>query len=88
MSGYHHYEGSNCAGCYAGKWNMDYATDYGQKSNDQCLPHCMDRFENERSTRDQMDYQFYVKNETSSKPGPIRWPKSTLPGQVENYKRK
>ncbi len=89
MSNYHYYEG-NSVGCYAGKWSSDYATDYGQKTNDQCLPYCMDRFENERSNRDQMDYQFYVLHE---KPHPrpeqakSYWPRCTLPGQAENYRR-
>jgi len=89
MSGYHHNEGG-CASCYSGQSSYDYATEYGTNSTDQCLPKCMDRFESERSGRDQSDYQFYVLREKPQERlrAMPSMPKSTLPGQVENFRQK
>lgn len=56
MSNYHYDDQSNCASC---RTPSDYEPLKGDPKSD-CLPACLDRFNKERSSRDVMDYNFYV----------------------------
>lgn len=62
MSNYHYYENRSC-GC-AGSGS--YSNLEGSTGGDDCLPSCMNRFEKERSVKDQMDYKVFVLNQPNS----------------------
>lgn len=78
MSGYNYNDQMN-SGCHSCTNASSYSSLQGTTKED-CTASCINRFNKERSVKDQMDYNFYVKNQ------PMNLPKLSSSGWNQSYR--